>query len=573
MKVTPESELLGKKFKIAREEATLLLSQEKFAERLGEIFYEIHGENAHKKGHRGDVASFISESSIKRYERGEIPHNKINMLVELYVQYSGLSKYDYVGPKVSAEEFRRKYSGVYEEVLTVDSDEFDTRKELEKAIDDYYQKIQKDVKFKLLERFYIPLEIMESPELSGSIVGESFDLNGDWSDHEDLLEKGEDGETISKQQQGHVNDILELLKKEVRFVLLGDPGSGKTISLQWLCFNSIKNYHSGDKVFIYFPLAKYQSEKGLVASICYESGFSEKNLNSLFKSRRVMLLLDSLNECKPEAQETCASQIQLFINDWPDIPLILTVRTQSWSQNIELPAFIIQPLSREHQVDFLKAYLKDKDHAEIVLNQLYEQPGCELITNNPWMLFLFTEIIKNDEELPENRSQIYRRYIMEWFKREISKAKRAKIELSYNENQLFRKLSLLANYMRHNGYVIEAPISWINEKLGDVWSPDGELLDILGRGIICTVNFKDDNFSFFHEDLHEYLAVKYAASYAVSSRKELKKIALSKYDIWYNALDYAHEIKKDVSFEIWYFGYKISSSIKNKFWDFVDYFS
>ena len=142
----------------------------------------------------------------------------------------------------------------------VDSDEFDAREELEKAINNYHQKIQKDVTFKLLEKFYIPLEITESPELAGSIIGESFDLDGDWSGYEDLL--NDDDEEIISHQPRYFNNIEDLVAQESQFVLLGEAGSGKTKCLQWLLSNNIKKYKSGNQDHHLYLLDKIPTGRG-----------------------------------------------------------------------------------------------------------------------------------------------------------------------------------------------------------------------------------------------------------------------------------------------------------------------
>jgi hypothetical protein len=387
-----------------------------------------------------------------------------------------------------------------------------SNEDLEDAIKQYHQKIQTDDIFKFLEMFYIPLEIIENPELTGSIIERSFDLDGDWSESEDLLEEENDdkyNEKIISHHPRHFDNIENLFAQESQFVLLGEAGSGKTTCLQWLLFKKIKKYQSGDKITIYIPLVKFRPGEDLVTLIGYRSGLSIRDINYLLESQRIILLFDSLNECQIQNQEVCARQIQLFINEWPDIPIVLTSRTISWLQNIEFPAFTIQPLTHDQQLDLIKVHLKDKNRADIVLNQLQNQSGGELTANNPWMLFMVASIIKDGKDLPVGRAQIYRRYTQRWYEREAHKAKHAYSFLPWNEDQVFRKLTHIAAHMRLNGYVKEAPVSWITENIDNELVADEKLLHLIGQGLILIIDLENDSLSFFHETIQEYLAAEY----------------------------------------------------------------
>ena len=293
-------------------------------------------------------------------------------------------------------------------------------------------------------------------------------------------------------------------------------------------------------------MTKYRPAEDLITLIDYESGLSRGDINYLLKSQHIILLFDSLNECQIQHQEICARQIQQFIKEWPDIPIILTTRTISWLQNIELPVFTIQPLTHEQQVDFLKPYLNDKNRTDVVLNQLHDQPGGKLIASSPWMLFMITEIIKNGKDLPNGRVQIYHRYFQQWYEREICKAKRVYSFLPWNKEQVFRKLTHLAAHMRLNGYVKEAPISWISETMGDEWISDEKLFYVIGQGLILTADLENDSLSFFHETLQEYLVAEYISKYP----EFLEEISQDKMETWHIIWAYIFELDSHPSPEL-----------------------
>ena len=58
-----------------------------------------------------------------------------------------------------------------------------SRQDLEETIDNYSEKVRTQQKFKLLEKLYTKLKIVENHEFVESIPENSFDLDGDWSAH------------------------------------------------------------------------------------------------------------------------------------------------------------------------------------------------------------------------------------------------------------------------------------------------------------------------------------------------------------------------------------------------------
>ena len=122
--------------------------------------------------------------------------------------------------------------------------------DLEEAISKYHRKIKTTDSFKFLEQYFVPLEMIENPELRKDPIRANFDLDGDWENYKYLMINDNKSE-IENNKQVQYGDVIELIHKEKQLILLGSPGSGKTTCLQMCCFKSIKKYQSGDKVYIY----------------------------------------------------------------------------------------------------------------------------------------------------------------------------------------------------------------------------------------------------------------------------------------------------------------------------------
>ena len=513
------------------------------------------------------------QTKIKEIENGNfgtsnVPRELLKCILA-YALFFDIPSIDFIDPGLNEEKFKeeikkgRKKKGerlddIEKDVLTHKHGLFDSPindkmtiggdvsfDDVEKHLSDYHhdQKVKNRSVFRVLERVFTPLEMVENPELAHDSIENVWDLDGDFNNYSKILLKDQDGQASLEQQPSLRGDVFELMDQESQLVLLGEPGTGKTTCLQWRCLNFIKNYQRGGKTAVYVPLAKYRPNMDIIALVYQESRIPQQYLCYLLEKGRLVILLDALNECKVQSQDLCIGQIQSFLTDWPDIELVLTFRVQTWRQDFPMPAFTVQSLSRENQVRFLGAYLEDTKRAEDILDQLHAQPGGDIIAQNPWMLFMIREITREGEDLPRGRALMYRRYVQRWYEREFNKAFHSRTDLPWTKKQIFDDLCHIAAHMRFHGYAKEAPRSWLIDTLGSKLTAGRKFLDFLGQGIICIVSQEDDIFGFAHETLQEYLS----AEYVLKKPELLEKISEDEAYIWNLVLAYAYELEKNPS--------------------------
>ena len=391
------------------------------------------------------------------------------------------------------------------------------------------------------ENYYLIPDAEESfyDEYDDEFVGDEWD--DDDFDHEEP-----DNEIDEREYRiARKGTVFELLDLEKRSVFLGEPGAGKTTTLRRKCLQIIKNYSETGITGVFVSLSNFRKDDNLQSLILRNTYFSEEEYLYLLKSNRVILFLDALNECPTSAQPVCVGNLRGLLNAYQELAVTISTRTLNWTQQIELPAFTIKPLTKQQQGEFLAVYIKDKEKSEKLLSQLYSQPGGEVLANNPWMLRMLATIA-DDDQLPNGRALMYKKYMHIWFVRETKKANKANIKLPWNEDRTLANIANIAATMRINGYTKEAPVSFLKKIFPQEWFEINGAFDRLAQGTLFSLDKKKDIFSFLHETLQEYLT----AEYILENPEFLNNIDKNEYSNWEMPLAYAFEIEPEPAAEL-----------------------
>jgi len=351
-------------------------------------------------------------------------------------------------------------------------------------------------------------------DLSEYMDDEDPDMDSEDGDEEDDFEQDSDEEeqydaTSKRYGLARSGGVFFVMDMEPRLVLLGEPGGGKTTSLLRKWHHHIDTYVETEILPIYLTMSKYKLGDSIFDLIHRHYQFSERTLLYMFNENRVMLLLDAINECRESYQASLINQISSMLSMYPELRLIITTRQLNWNNPVNLPTFTIKPMSKDQQLQFLEAYLKDGDLARSILEQLHKQPGGELIANNPWMLRMVASVGKKTKKLPEGRASLYYQYIMDWIERENVKIAKSGEEPIFTKEMAFHTLVTIAGILKLAGYNRSAPL----DEACSILQPQSEQLDhflhFYSGGLILLCSKDDNNLSFFHETIHEYLTAEY----------------------------------------------------------------
>jgi hypothetical protein len=228
--------------------------------------------------------------------------------------------------------------------------------------------------------------------------------------------------------------MLELLAdpSQRKLVVLGDPGSGKSLLLQYLvlAWADANDPLLGDAPLpLLIELRDYASRraKGEVSGFLDYLGRSEslrwrldpEALEYWLRHNRTQVLLDGLDEVfDPQLRQEVTTAIHRFADDYPDAQIVVSSRLigfqhERWRQEGFRP-FMLQELDKEQRELFLRRWhqlaYEDESKGErkraSLLQAIQQSPAIQQLAGNPLLLTLMA-ILNRSQELPRDRSEIY----------------------------------------------------------------------------------------------------------------------------------------------------------------------
>ena len=306
------------------------------------------------------------------------------------------------------------------------------------------------------------------------------------------------------------SDIFEIIDSNKSVLILGEPGSGKTTVFRNYIYEKIKNEAFSNTFNIFIPIATYDGSTGLENFIINASSIVDGDFQYLAGKGRVRIFIDGINEVAERLQKSIFTFIQKLRDDYNNLKLVLSSREKfilDYS-SLDFERYEIKPLSKEKQQTFLEKYLPNEKNVKQILDQIYELMGGDTIASNPWMLFMVSEIYKEQKVVPESRTDLYDKYFSAWYKREKDKAKEIKRSFIWDSEEIaLERFSEIAADMRINGISKEIGL----KKLRIISSINAKELETgikeLSQGGLLNID-ENNKFSFRHETLQEYLIAK-----------------------------------------------------------------
>ena len=196
-------------------------------------------------------------------------------------------------------------------------------------------------------------------------------------------------------------------------VVMGMGGAGKTSSMLYMLSSMMENVSNQYDcqeglqsdvciipMFVPLPVAAFCEESGIDSFILRELNLSESGLHSLSSgSRRLVVMLDSLDEVNLMSEENCAESVYTLLQRNPLLcscasGIILSSRVEFCKDNNISPANIFHRNNENSEVDVLYVQPFDDDDMTAFISKVVQKNGCphHLRLNN---LIMLKDKIKN----------------------------------------------------------------------------------------------------------------------------------------------------------------------------------
>ena len=268
----------------------------------------------------------------------------------------------------------------------------------------------------------------------------------------------------------HSHDIMGQIGDGKTLLILGDPGSGKTIALLQLAEKLIKQTQQDmtKPIPVVFNLSSWgQKQQPLTEWLIEE--LKEKYQvyktwsEAWIENQQLTLLLDGLDEVKENCRNACVRAINKFVATHLETEIVVCSRVKDYEAIAERlllsSAVYIQPLSKKQLADFLK----NVDDSLLGLKTAIEQDReIAEFARTPLILNMMTwtyqgwsveECRKQFQVVQDRESNLFESYIEKNLNQENREAK-------YSKDRVVHWLSWLAKTM-----VDESKIIFLIEKM------------------------------------------------------------------------------------------------------------
>ncbi|MDM8566340.1 trypsin-like peptidase domain-containing protein [Candidatus Halobeggiatoa sp. HSG11] len=265
--------------------------------------------------------------------------------------------------------------------------------------------------------------------------------------------------------------VLDVFQETNNFLLItGEPGAGKTVTLLELARDlmAVAKHDDSQPIPVIFNLSGWNKSKDLSDWLVEQFRLyriPKKLSSNWLKQRKILLLLDGLDEVKAEHRASCVEAINTFVGKYRPLGLAVCCRLREYK---ELPllhlegAVCLQPLT-EVQIN---SYLEQTGSSS--LQHLIDQDeNLRELAETPLLLDLMSftyedvtvEEITQADSFEVRREQLFDRYIDKMFERKNKQDVKQKT---------LDKLAWLASKMQQHGksefYLEDIRPSYLGDK-------------------------------------------------------------------------------------------------------------
>ena len=323
-----------------------------------------------------------------------------------------------------------------------------------------------------------------------------------------IIPTGEGGQITQKP----LESIAEAMRTYGAFIILGEPGAGKTTTQQRMAYDAARSLleNQPERVPLFVRLSQ-QGERDPYTFLQSEwerrTGLS---FGAALKAGRILILADGINEIPREKRNERLKAWMLFEQDWRGRnQLVFSGREKDYDNQLNLPRVLAQPLDGPRITDFLRR------HQAEGLQSLLNDPNNRLgeMAANPLNLFVLTMVYlqggKNLQNLA-NRGKLFQSF-SEWLMRNEQRWHPDDLSVDCKTDLFARLAYAMQNQGIGTTYDLKTARGALPatvEILGEDLPLDPAMLFRFGRGASILDPATLPDVRFYHHLLQEYFAAR-----------------------------------------------------------------
>jgi hypothetical protein len=237
-----------------------------------------------------------------------------------------------------------------------------------------------------------------------------------------------DRETAAAQPEGSSGEKLStLLTQNLRLVVLGDPGAGKSTLAEKLAYDLASDkLDTFDQVvpivlvvrkFTEHSVAQEGDLVDYLLAACkrtYATEMPRAQLNYLLLTGRAFVIVDGIDELGESAKRSdFVELVESFATAYPLTRIVVTSREVGYDEAAldeeYFPVVLIRPFGDEQVERYVRNWFRLERRDELTTPFLDESQRVSDIRTSPLILSLLCTLYQAEQAIPENRPEIYSR--------------------------------------------------------------------------------------------------------------------------------------------------------------------
>lgn len=363
---------------------------------------------------------------------------------------------------------------------------------------------------------------------------EAINRETDWNESLFTPIEAEVEVNIRGKHKKKFEDLLKCLKsirhKGAIFLVLGEPGAGKSVSLRKLCLELLDESKETKKIPVYINLKKWNKDWNLtclptkkdlidfIKTILYENGdfFSDGFLDTYFdkmlEDGRWYFIFDSFDEMpcfmgKQNCQELIDRISELlcqFMTGANQSGGIIASRMYK-SPSEAIGATVVLKIQEFNDIKIKTMLQKYLNNADEVIGELFgKRENLVVLSRNPFYLTLLINYIQDKGlDFPKSQMELYQNFVEERLHKCAGKLESEHIDRAEVHNAAKK----LAVYMQESSaYGLECPIDMLFQ--GEDENYWRKALKLLEYAKICRLGGQNETVSFVHRRFQEFFFVE-----------------------------------------------------------------